>query len=188
MPYVIHDAGPGSTSAVSRLLVKAFADDPLMTFILPDADRRACRLPFLIEGIVAYTTRYGILHSVGDGVGGACWLPPGATQQTNVRLLRSGLALRSFRVGSDGLGRLMRATAAFDAAHHRVVPDDHWYLRMIGTDPLYQRSGVARALIEDGLARADADCQSTWRRKHHAMSITTAASVSTLRIRSRLTV
>jgi GNAT superfamily N-acetyltransferase len=34
--------------------------------------------------------------------------------------------------------------------------DEHWYLMILGTDPLYQGRGVGTALIEQPTALADA--------------------------------
>jgi GNAT superfamily N-acetyltransferase len=36
-------------------------------------------------------------------------------------------------------------------------PEPHWYLGLLGTDPDRRRTGVARALLDPMLARADAD-------------------------------
>lgn len=43
----IRDAGSGDRAAVAAMLGRAFADDPAMSYIFPDAEERAKRLPRL---------------------------------------------------------------------------------------------------------------------------------------------
>ncbi len=40
--------------------------------------------------------------------------------------------------------------------HQRVAPCPHWYLVVLGVKPCQQGRGLARALLEPMLARADA--------------------------------
>ena len=41
----VHVATPGERTAIAAMLARAFADDPAMTFIFPDAATRAQTMP-----------------------------------------------------------------------------------------------------------------------------------------------
>jgi GNAT superfamily N-acetyltransferase len=52
------------------------------------------------------------------------------------------------------LGASIRLLSAVDAVHRNLeVP--HWYLAILGVDPLFQRSGAGTALLRPVLDRCD---------------------------------
>ncbi len=61
---------------------------------------------------------------------------------------------RSSRTGRR-LGGAFRLLAALDGVHHEVK-EPHYYLSLLGTDPLYQRSGAGSAAIQPVLDACDA--------------------------------
>ena len=57
---------------------------------------------------------------------------------------------------------LRAAVERFDSAmghlgafHPQLVPEDHWYLMILGVEPARQRLGLGGALLQPVLARAD---------------------------------
>jgi ribosomal protein S18 acetylase RimI-like enzyme len=147
-------------TATVAALVRAFDDDPAMTWIFPDDQMRRRRLP----GFFAATLRGTSLRHegtevavrrgpAGDGqvLGAAIWLPPGTWRPSLWRQLASlpGVALR--------LRSRLGAAGAFYGALVRLHPDrPHWYLSGIGTDPPAQGTGVGGDLMRSRLVRCDA--------------------------------
>ncbi|MFC8047840.1 GNAT family N-acetyltransferase [Nocardia sp. NPDC057353] len=142
---------------LARVLGLAFADDPVMAHLLPDARTRAHRLA------AAYTTlvRHHFLghggvdvaaDATGRMVGAAVWAPPGAWHAGTATLLRElpGLTV-AFR---GGLPRAMRLATLLEAEH---PPEPHWYLAFVGTLPEVRGRGAGHALIRPRLERCDAD-------------------------------
>ncbi|MCV9939329.1 GNAT family N-acetyltransferase [Boseaceae bacterium BT-24-1] len=87
---------------------------------------------------------------VSDGFGGAAmWLPPGVEPdiETLDRLIQEN-ADPAILSDVEGIFDAM-------ARYHPEVP--HWYLPLIGTDPMRQGQGIGGALMQHALARCDRD-------------------------------
>ncbi len=154
---------PGERDVAAGVMARPFGNDEMTTFALPDAAERARRLPGMMGRTVDHARRYGDVRTTGaipgatgvDGV--ACWLAPGTTSLTLPRVVRSGLVLLPVSLGPAAARRMSGFDAPMNAAHARLMPGRHWYLWILATDPAHQGKGVGRALLEDGLTRADAD-------------------------------
>lgn len=141
-----------STAAVAA---RAFADDPMFTFIFPAADQR----PRLLRRFFAAGLRYGVLFgrvdTTADGAGTALWLKPDHTDITPGRMIRSGMALLPLTLGWGAFRRFLQFTGYGDRVHKELMREPHWYLLNLAVDPPRQRQGIGSALIEPVLAQAD---------------------------------
>jgi GNAT superfamily N-acetyltransferase len=152
----VQPLGGGQLAAGAALLARAFQDDPLRVWIVPDTDRRRRVMPRLEATILRYAHRYGEVMTTPDLAGVACWLPPGHST-TLPRLARTGGLGLPLVLGPGALRRALTADAVLQRLHHDLAPEDHWYLSLIGVEPRRQRQGVARRLTAPMLARADAE-------------------------------
>lgn len=145
-----------STAAVAA---RAFADDPMFTFIFPAADQR----PRLLRRFFAAGLRYGVLFgrvdTTDDGAGTALWLTPGQTDITPGRMIRSGMALLPLTLGMGAFRRFLAFVSYGDRVHSELMREPHWYLLNLAVDPQRQRQGIGSALIEPVLQRADHERQ-----------------------------
>jgi GNAT superfamily N-acetyltransferase len=148
----VRSASRSDRAAVNSMLAAAFQDDPVMTYLFPDAKVRRSRLPrffsVIFDGDGAAGERF-----VTDGIEAATlWRRPG----------RGHLSLREkviqavpwLRASGTALGRALAVSAASDA-NHPAGP--HWYLHIAGCSPDHQGQGFGTAAIRAGLTRADAD-------------------------------
>jgi ribosomal protein S18 acetylase RimI-like enzyme len=142
---------------LSRTLGKAFFDDPVMAWMLPDADQRARKLHKLLEALTRYHhLGHGGVEVALDGAGGigaaALWDPPGAWRQSRLAELRAmpGLLLAFGRSLTRGLA----AEELMKAAHPE---EPHWYLAVIGSDPDVRGKGFGNVLMRSRLQRCDAE-------------------------------
>ena len=137
-------------------LARGFHNDPLATYMLPDADERARLLPahfaaFLRLGCVSgevYTTR-------DDPEGAAVWFPPhgagGDAEQTD------GAEDPTLGLPRDAFERFVAVTGALEPLHDEAVPANHYYLALLGVDRDLHGQGVGSRLLQPVLARADAE-------------------------------
>jgi len=141
---------------LSRTLARAFYDDPVMIWLLPDAQARTAHLCRLF----ATMTRHHHLAlggvevaSDGPGIGAAAlWDPPNQWQETR----RGQLAMTPTFLRVFGL-RSMQGRAVQELMK-RVHPEEpHWYLAVIGSDPTFRGKGFGQVLMESRLHRVDAE-------------------------------
>jgi GNAT superfamily N-acetyltransferase len=142
--------------AVGAMLGRAFFDDPLWRWVVPDdAQRRAALGPFMAAGV-----RYGVAHgrvdATSEHAGGAVWLRPGDSDFDPERGLALGLDQAPRLLGDDGMGRFLTAMGCLTEPHHRLEPDAHWYLMILGVDPPMQRRGLGADVLRPVLDVADA--------------------------------
>ncbi|WP_330180664.1 GNAT family N-acetyltransferase [Nocardia sp. NBC_01503] len=156
MEITVRQAQRSDIPTLGRVLGLAFADDPIVTWLLPDAASRARRAATMFTTVARhnYFEHGGIDVAVddsGDLVGVAMWAPPGhSSEHTNLRAL-SGL-IRAFRGRLFAAGRMAEKMAA---EHPHDPP--HWYLASIGTLPATRGKGYGKALLSARLDRCDAE-------------------------------
>jgi len=141
---------------LSQTLARAFADDPVMKWMIPDDQVRRRRLPRLFAALTKYQhlDHGGVeIASSADGIGAAAlWDPPGRWQQTRGDELRTG-PIMLWTLGTAVLRG--QAAAELMKKHHPEEP--HWYLAVIGSDPTVRGGGFGQALMRSRLDRVDAE-------------------------------
>ena len=140
-------------------LARAFFPDPLFGFFMPNRRREYALLPELFHAFVRDAAPFG--HTWGatvdgpDGarvVGAAVWVPPGGMPRPFGRELRMQLRVLLLLLRAKNLSIGMRLLAAVDKVH---PAEPHWYLALLGTDPVMGGRGVGSALLAPVLTKAD---------------------------------
>lgn len=138
---------PGVVSALAR----AFYDDPVMSWILPDDSKRLRQLE---RGFALFGRRIWFRHDEGyttaSVVGGAVWLPPETWRLGPLRQIAMLPAMA--RVAGRDLTRLVRALSLIEKKHPH---ERHFYLPVIGVAPEWQGKGIGTALLRPVLERCD---------------------------------
>lgn len=142
----------------ASILIRSFADDPGLHFVLPDSHDRDRLSPALAMAVVRYALRCGSpLATPGPVRGVALWFAPGDAAPTRVDLEETGIAGIPELIGPDSWSRFERLLGHLDALHPVLAPDPHWFLAMLGVDPAFQRQGIGQALMEPVFDQADRD-------------------------------
>jgi ribosomal protein S18 acetylase RimI-like enzyme len=89
-----------------------------------------------------------------DGV--AVWMPPGATDTSVAQMLSVGFGFAPWVFRWSGLRNYLHAVSLLDRLHEQAALGPHWYLFVIGVDPLRQHRGIGSSLLAPTLDRADA--------------------------------
>ena len=143
---------------VSQVLARAFFDDPMVMYVVPDDERRRRSLPWFFRLAARYGDRWGENYTTpGRVAGAAIWLPPGDNITSPMRLIRLGMLAAPFKFGLPSFMRFLSVTNHLEHLHKRDVPPDHWYLFVLGVDPERQGQGVGGNIIQPVLERADHD-------------------------------
>ena len=138
---------------IRTLLARAYRENPLMTWALPDADTRddACAA-WLGPSVDRYLAvgRVHVARAHGQVVGVAAWRQPGASAPPPTLPTPAGVlaALVGRRRAEEILGALGSAAA--------LAPDEpSAYLNYLAVEPGLQGQGVGRRLVEHGIAAAE---------------------------------
>ena len=127
--------------ALGAVLGRAYADDPVGTWVYPQTDRSR-RLARMFRSLLRATRDRGATVLTDQARrGAAIW------QRSDDRSLG---ALGNLRVGTTIVAsgaRIRRSQAVMRAIERRHPQEPHWYLAVLGTDPAHQGEGVGSALV-----------------------------------------
>ncbi|HEX4493015.1 MAG TPA: GNAT family N-acetyltransferase [Acidimicrobiia bacterium] len=151
-----HMRGDERDAAVLAL-ARAFHDDPLFNFLVPNLRSQSRALVTFMGSLLADARPFGevwVARADRAIAGVAVWLPPGAFPRgTRREVAAYAREMPSVHRLGRRLPAALRLQALLDRKHHEVA-EPHWYLSLLGTDPSFQRRGVGSALLAPVLARA----------------------------------
>jgi ribosomal protein S18 acetylase RimI-like enzyme len=145
-------ATAADADAAAATLARAFHDDPLICFLLPDVASRPQKMPRLFKLLF----KLGLPHGCCDVTSGyeavALWRPPGKWEIPFYQyILNAGEFLGVF-----GFAGARQVTATMDIVEKRHPHAPHYYLQALGTDTAKQGKGYGGVVIRRHLAVADA--------------------------------
>jgi GNAT superfamily N-acetyltransferase len=144
--------GPSEDARIAEVLARAFHDDPVFGWLLPDERARRAGLPRFFRKMVALAHGgRGEVWSTRERSGAAVWIAP---NRWKLGLLdEARLAPSMIGVFGGGVVRLLKLLGAIERAH---LAEPHHYLFIVGTDPGQQGRGVGASLMAPMLERCDA--------------------------------
>jgi GNAT superfamily N-acetyltransferase len=137
---------------VAAAMARAFFDDPLQMWALPDASTRGA----ILEQVFALLSRYtsvprGESYTDSSLACAAFWIPPEPFEVT-AEAAAALMPILDLIGDSDA-----RFRAAEDTMREHRPVDPHFYLQGLGTDPPRQGEGLASAAMQPVLGRCDED-------------------------------
>ncbi|MEU5993409.1 GNAT family N-acetyltransferase [Spirillospora sp. NPDC047418] len=151
---LVRTAAGADAAAIAPVLARAFDDDPVWRWLLPDDASRVRRLTGLFGVLLRRVhLRHGATETAGrDGAvaAAALWDPPGHWR-VPVRL-QAAQAVPLLRILGARVPVTLRTLGAIERHHPR---EPHWYLSVLGTDPPAQGGGLGGALLRSRLDRCD---------------------------------
>ena len=143
-------------AGAAAVLTRAFQDEPLSLYLVPDAEERAssCSSVFTAwirtPGVIADGTTTG----GGALAGVALWEHTNMTEPDPNLAERDDLPPVGVRDWSPPAQERFRVYFGYmEALHARLIPEAHWTLSLLGVDPAHQGRGYGTALLTDRLAR-----------------------------------
>jgi predicted N-acetyltransferase YhbS len=154
-----HPAQKADIPELSQVLARAFYDDPVSMWMMPDDRTRAAQLRRFFATVARHH------HLAGGGVevasedsaigAAAFWDPPGRWKHS----VREQLMMALSFIGGFGLrpaiGRKTGQLLELMKRHHPEEP--HWYLAVLGSDLTVRGKGFGQVLMRSRLDRVDAE-------------------------------
>ena len=152
-------ARKADVTELSHALGRAFYDDPVSVWIMPDDNARAAHLRKFFATVTHHHHLAGggvEVASDGSAIGAAAlWDPPGRWKQSAREQL---MMLPSFILGFGPRLSLGRKLGDLFARMKQEHPDEpHWYLAVLGSDTVVRGKGYGQALMRSRLDRVDAE-------------------------------
>lgn len=148
----VREARDNEAEAICHSLAQAFEDDPVSSYLYPDAGTRVARLRRVYRVLVPELTRHGALYCDASLCCGAVWQAPSPPPLGSMAQLAFGL--RTLLTLGASLRRARVLAETLQASHLR---EPHWYLGLLGTRPDRQGEGVGSRVLAPILARCDRD-------------------------------
>jgi ribosomal protein S18 acetylase RimI-like enzyme len=131
------------------VITLAFSTDPAARWTYPDPQQYLTHFPAIVQAFGGKALTHGTGHYVGRFAGAALWLPPGIHPDEEVL----GAVLR----GSVAAELQAEVFAVFEHMGRYHPSQPHWYLPLIGVDPVHQGKGYGSALLQHALLQCDRD-------------------------------
>ena len=137
------------TEQAVAVIVLAFSTDPVARWSYPDPHQYLRHFPAIVRAFGGKAFEHGTGYHVGGFAGAALWLPPGihADEEALAAVLKESVAGERQAAVFAVLEQMGR--------HHPREP--HWYLPLVGVDPVHQRKGHGSALLQHALRQCDQD-------------------------------
>ncbi len=136
---------------MARSQMRAYVDDPLITWMLPEDDYER-RATLLFDCMFRASMIHNSTYTTDDGVCTAVWVPPGASAFTGEQMAM--MAQPFAEAAGDRVDRALGVMIELAEVH---PPELHWYLAGLGTHPDWQRRGVASVVLAPVLDLCDED-------------------------------
>jgi len=134
----------------ARLLARAFIDDPLMRYVLPNHAIRQRQLDGIFRGPVNACELHGGVarHHIGaDLVAAALWLPVRRVPLPVTTVVRSGVLFAPLLIGPVAACRMLRHEAPCEHLIRKIAGEDCGYIWIVGVAPERFRSGLGRLIV-----------------------------------------
>jgi ribosomal protein S18 acetylase RimI-like enzyme len=146
---IVKTAMESDEASVLDALKLAFATDPAVRWVWPDPQKYLSHFSTFAKAFGGKAFANKSAHYVGSYSGAALWLPPNVHPDVDqlISLLQSTASDEAKKDGPDIFEKM--------GGYHPNEP--HWYLPLLGVDPLHHGKGLGSALLQHALVMCDQD-------------------------------
>jgi ribosomal protein S18 acetylase RimI-like enzyme len=149
-PIGVREATKLEEKKIADVLARTFWDDPVMGWLVSSPRTRYSRLRLFFRTETASVRKRGLVLTTDDLAGAALWLPPKKWKTPTADIvLHAPSMIRAFGT------RIPTALPVLTKMEKIHPSEPHWYLAVLGTDPVRQGLGVGGALITHMTDRCD---------------------------------
>ena len=145
----VQAAGPNDQPRLFATMTLAFSTDPAVRWMYPAPETYLEYFPQFVSAFGGRAFESGTAHFIGDVQAAALWLPPGI--QPDEEALMNLFQRTVPEQDQEALFSMFEQMGDY----HPHEP--HWYLPLIGVDPVRQRKGYGSMLLEHALKVCDED-------------------------------
>ena len=146
---IVKTAKESDEASVIDALKLAFVADPATRWVWPDPHEYLSNFSSFAKAFGGKAFAYKTAHYVGNYSGAALWLPPNVHPDVDLltALLQSSGSYEAKKDGPEVFERMSK--------YHPHEP--HWYLPLLGIDPLHHGEGLGSSLMHHAIVMCDRD-------------------------------
>ena len=146
-PIIRTATGSSVEASIIDVLVRAFSADPVAQWIWPDPQQYQMNFPSFVKAFGGEAFAHGSAYYVDGYAAAALWLPPVVLPDED---MLSSIFQRSV---SEQFQTDVFTVFEQMGRYHPSEP--HWYLPLMGVDPLKQGKGFGSTLMQHALVQCD---------------------------------
>lgn len=147
----------------SLVLSRAFQNDPVFRWQIPDANKRLAKIHNFWELTLRVGIKYSEVYGTSENLEGiAIWRPPQNVNISYWKFVKHGGYKFQFKFGAETAKKMTFFQAVNNSIRDIYMKTPYWYLDVIGVDPKHQGKGFARMLLKPMLKRIDKDNFPIW--------------------------
>lgn len=146
---IVKTAAESDEAGVIDALKMAFVADPATRWVWPDPQKYLLNFSSFAKAFGGKSFAHKSAHYVGNYSGAALWLPPNVHPDVD--------ALIALLQGSGSDEAKKDGPELFDRMGTFHPNEPHWYLPLLGVDPLHHSKGLGSALMGHALILCDQD-------------------------------
>jgi ribosomal protein S18 acetylase RimI-like enzyme len=146
---IVKTATESDEAGVIAALKLAFVADPATRWVWPDPQKYLSHFSSFARAFGGKAFANNSAHYIGNYSGAALWLPPNIHPDVDqlIALLQSTGSNEAKKDGPEIFEKM--------SSYHPHEP--HWYLPLLGVDPLHYGKGLGSALLQYALVMCDQD-------------------------------
>lgn len=147
----IKTATQDETYSLVNTLVLAFSSDPVARYMYPSPHQFLTYFPSFVRAFGGKAFEHGTAYFMDNQIGAALWFPPGVSpdEEPLIALIQRSIA----EADQPDL------FAVLEQMEHCHPQEPHWYLPLLGVEPIQQGKGFGSALLQYQLRQCDRDNQ-----------------------------
>ena len=154
---------PERLDEAAAVLGRAVVNDPLFSYLLPDAQQRVSGVPLLMAMFLRLGLAHGEVWVTPPPITGvACWLSPAHPTISEEDRNAAGWRDVQSAWGREAVDRYRAFVGDRDGAVGSLAPQPHWHLAWLGVEPGHQGQGIGSTLVRRMTDRADAEGVACW--------------------------
>jgi len=153
----IRKARHDDLDALIKVLGRAYDQEPFLDWLAVQDQKRTQRIERFFEiSLRDYpsTMKYDHVFTTEQLNACAIWYPPEPRDSWKAPLLRSLILMPKF-ISIHGIRKLPSVWRGLEIANKHHLKEPHYYLFVVGVDPVYQGKGIGSLLIRHGLQRCN---------------------------------
>jgi len=148
-PPLISRVDSSRRDAAVATLTMASAADPVLRWVFPEPEAFLRLFPRFVMAFAGASFERGAADRADETAAVALWLPPGLSSDEDAMV-----ALFDEARGDDGKADRQAVMDQMDAVHPH---ETHWYLPLIGVEPMALGRGLGSALLQHRTSQLDRD-------------------------------